>query len=140
MKIPTIRKPRCYMVHAIAPAEITPAEANRLINAMTADQTLPLSVWHDHFLGQPRGGMILFYVANQAEQKALYTQQHLPGWQVQIHPLIYSFSPSAFDAQTGYTLRAYRDTDWPTLRAENRPNYGERNLSAEAETGVEAVD
>ena len=133
--IPT-KKARCYLVYALAPDGLKAKEANRIINEMTADAGLPLALWHDHFIGQA-GGTIIFYVEKQEEQTALFENQHLQGWQVDYRPLVFSFSPSAFDAQVGYTLKNYRDTDWETLRNSERPNYGERDLSQEAESGVE---
>jgi len=133
--IPT-KKPRCYLVYTLAPQGTKASEANRIINEMTADSSLPLSLWHDHFIGKA-GGTIIFYVATQEEQIALFENKHLDGWQVDYRPLVYSFSPSAFDAQIGFTLKNYRETDWTELRNRDRPNYGERNLSEEAETGLE---
>ena len=47
------RKPRCVLLYALAPAGINPAEANRLLNEMSADRSLPLALYHDHFLGSP---------------------------------------------------------------------------------------
>ena len=133
--VPT-KKPRCYLVYALAPEGVRAAEANRLVNKMTADKTLPLALWHDHFIGQA-GGSMIFYVENPAQQQALFEGEHLKGWQVDYRPLVFSFSPSAFDAQTGFTLQNYRDTDWKTLRDSERPDYGERNVVQEAETGEE---
>ncbi len=133
--IPT-RKPRCYLVYALAPQGVRAAEANRMINDMTADSDLPLALWHDHFIGQA-GGCIIFYVENQEQQKALFANQHLAGWDVDYRPLVFSFSPSAFDAQTAFTLKQYRATDWAELRTKERPNYGARNVNQEAESGEE---
>lgn len=131
------KKPRCYLLYALAPKTVRAAEANRAINAMTADTSLPLALWHDHFIGQA-GGCILFYVATPEEQDALIASKHLQGWQVDYRPLIYSYSPAAFDAQTSYTLKNYRQTDWDDLRQHERPAYGTRNTQQEADTGKEA--
>ena len=133
--VPT-KKPRCYLVYALAPAGVKAAKANATVNAMTADPDLPLALWHDHFIGEA-GGCILFYVETQQEQKALFESQHLMGWQVDYRPLVFSFSPSAFDAQTAFTLKSYRATNWEDLRGQERPNYGERNVAQEAETAKE---
>jgi hypothetical protein len=54
---------------------------------------------------------------------------------VEIQPLIFSHSPSAFDEQTAFTLRAYRGVNWETLQNEQRPSFG--NPSREAETAQE---
>lgn len=133
--IPT-KKARCYLVYALAPQGTRAAEANRLINAMTADKSLPLALWHDHFIREP-GGSIIFYVESQKEQEVLFSSEHLKGWKVDFRPLIFSFSPSAFDAQIGFTTENYRDADWTELRDKERPNYGERNVTQEAETAQE---
>ena len=133
--IPT-KKARCYLVYALAPESVAAKEANRVINEMANDKSLPLALWHDHFIGDA-GGSIIFYVETPEQQEVLFNNKHLTGWQVDYRPLVFSFSPSAFDAQTDFTLKTYRDTDWQTLRETNRPNYGERNLSEEAETGKE---
>ena len=133
--VPT-KKPRCYLVYALAPKGVGAAKANRILNEMVADPELPLALWHDHFIG-PAGGCILFYVASQAEQQALFKAKHLRSWQVDYRPLVFSFSPSAFDAQTAFTLQRYRATNWETLRNSERPDYGKREVAQETETGVE---
>jgi hypothetical protein len=57
------------------------------------------------------------------------------GWRVEYHPLIFSYSPSAFDEQVAFTLKAYRDMNWESLQREKRPSYGEP--AREAETAAE---
>ncbi|MDJ0754150.1 MAG: hypothetical protein QNJ45_11565 [Ardenticatenaceae bacterium] len=129
------RKPRCVLVYALAPEGTKPPDANQAINAMSADQNLPLILWHDHFLGVP-GGVMLFFVENEAERDALINSPHLAGWHVEMRPLIYSFNPAAFDEQIAYTMKAYRGQDWEIVRQESRPSYGnprEEVLSAEEE-------
>ena len=135
--LPGLRKPRCFLVYALAPEGITAAQANTIFNNFVADKALPLVVYHDHFIGD-LGGVAVFFAENTQEREALYQAQHLDGWQVAIHPLIYAYSPAAFDAQTAYTLRAYRGADWERLRQEKRPRYGDPNR--EAETGREVID
>jgi hypothetical protein len=125
-----IRKPRCFLLYALAPSDLPAAEANRILNAFIADPHLPLAVFHDHFIGQP-GGIIIFYVETAAEREALLAQMYLEGWHVEIQPLIFSHSPSALDAQIAFTLRAYRGVDWETLQKDNRPTYGSPNREAE---------
>jgi hypothetical protein len=129
-----IRKPRCFLLYAIAPAEMSAAEANRILNALIGDPALPLAVFHDHFIGEP-GGMVIFYVETTEEREALLSQTFLDGWRVEIQPLIFSYSPSALDEQIAFTLRAYRGVNWETLQKEQRPAYG--NPSREAETAEE---
>lgn len=129
-----IQKPRCFLLYALAPEGVRPAEANRILNAFIADAALPLAIFHDHFIGQP-GGVIIFYVETAEERDALLTQKYLAGWQVDIQPLIFSHGPSAFDEQIAFTLKAYRGVDWELLQKDKRPAYG--NPSREAETAQE---
>ncbi|HSL44694.1 MAG TPA: hypothetical protein VK897_14755 [Anaerolineales bacterium] len=129
-----IRKPRCFVLYALAPVDMPAAEANRILNAFLGDPALPLAIFHDHFIGQP-GGIVIFYVETPQARDALLTQNYLDGWHVEIQPLIFSHSPSAFDEQITFTLRAYRGVDWASLRRDKRPSYG--NPSREAETAEE---
>lgn len=129
-----IRKPRCFLVYALAPQGIPAREANRIFNEFVGDRELPLAVFHDHFIGQP-GGLAVFFVETPDERDALLSQAHLDGWQVDFQPLIFSYSPAAFDEQTAFTLGAYRDRDWEQIRKEKRPSYG--NPAREAETAAE---
>ena len=129
-----ISKPRCFLLYALAPLDLPAAEANRILNAFIGDPALPLAIFHDHFIGQP-GGFVIFYVETPEERDALLSQTYLDGWQVEIQPLIFSYSPSAFDEQIAFTLRAYRSVNWETLQKEKRPSYG--NPSREAETAEE---
>lgn len=105
-----IQKPRCFLVYALAPEELSALEANRLFNEFIGDKSLPLAIFHDHFIGQA-GGVAIFYVASPEQRDALLEQQYLQGWHVEYQPLIFSYSPSAFDEQTAFTLNAYRGMD-----------------------------
>lgn len=129
-----IQKPRCFLLYALAPSGMPAAEANRILNIFIGDSSLPLAIFHDHFIGQP-GGVIIFYVETREERDALLAQTYLDGWHVEIQPLIFSHSPSAFDEQIAFTLRAYRGVDWETLQKDKRPSYG--NPGREAETAEE---
>jgi hypothetical protein len=129
-----IQKTRCFLLYALAPSDLPAAEANRILNEFIGDSSLPLAIFHDHFIGKP-GGVVIFYVETAGERDALLTQKYLDGWQVEIQPLIFSHSPSAFDAQISFTLKAYRGVNWESLQKENRPAYG--NPSREAETAEE---
>ena len=129
-----IRKPRCFLVTALAPEGTPPAQANRQFNQFVADRRLPLVLFHDHFIGQP-GGVAIFFVETPEERDRLARCEALAGWQVEVRPLIFSYSPAAFDEQIAYTLRAYREVDWEQLRQEQRPAYG--NPARETETGSE---
>ena len=110
------------------------ADANRILNQFIGYPSLPLAIFHDHFIGQP-GGLVIFNVESPQERDALLAQKHLEGWHVEIQPLIFSHSPSAFDTQIAFTLQAYRGLDWEVLQKENSPAYG--NPLREAESAQE---
>ena len=138
-----IRKPRCFLLYALAPGDMPAAEANHILNDFIGDSALPLAIFHDHFIGQA-GGVVIFYVETPEERDALLAQTHLRGWQVEIQPLIFSRSPSALDEQIAFTLRAYRGVNWETLQKEQRPSSpalapgaSVGNPSREAETAEE---
>jgi hypothetical protein len=135
MKLPKIQKPRCFLVYALAPKDLPATKANELFNAYVADSKRGLSLFHDHFIGQ-RGGVAIFFVETAKEREALENLGELADWQVDIHPLIFSYSPAAFDEQIAFTLKAYRNADWESLQREKRPTYG--SPRQEAETGEEA--
>ena len=134
MANPPIRKPRCFLVYALAPEGLSPAQANAQFNDFVADHTLPLVLFHDHFIGEP-GGVAIFFVETAQERENLTQCEKLNGWHVEIRPLIFSYSPAAFDEQTAFTLRAYRGQIWERLQQEKRPSYG--NPAREAETASE---
>jgi len=125
-----IQKPRCFLVYALAPESLPAAEANRIFNEFIGDRELPLVIYHDHFIGQP-GDVAIFYVDKSEARDALLHQKHLEGWQVDYQPLVFSYSPSAFDEQTTFTLKAYRGLDWEDLQKEKRLSYGEPRREAE---------
>lgn len=125
-----LKKPRCFLVYAHTPDGMLPSDVNRLFNEFVDDRSLPLVIFHDHFIGK-HGGIAIFYCETAEEREALYNPKHLERWNVDIHPLIFSYSPAAFDEQIGYTLRAYRDKDWNTLKSDKRPSYGNPRLEAE---------
>jgi hypothetical protein len=131
MDITRLRKPRCFLLYALAPPDLPAGAANEVINRICGDRRLPLALYHDHFIGQS-GGIVLFYAETAEERDALQTglESHLAGWTFTLHPLIYSYSPAAFDAQIDFTLRAYRDKHWDMLRDEQRPSYGDPGVEA----------
>jgi hypothetical protein len=129
-----VRKPRCYLVYALAPESLPAAEANRIFNAFVADRTLPMAIFHDHFIGRA-GGVAIFFIEDARSRDSLLAQRHLAGWRVEYRPMIFSSSPSAFDEQVAFTLKAYRDVNWESLQKEKRPAYG--NAAREAETAEE---
>ena len=128
------RNPRSFLVYALAPEAMPAAEANRIFNDFIGDPSLPLAVFHDHFIGH-RGGVAIFYVHTPEERDRLLDGDHLPGWKVDIHPMIFSTSPAGFDEQIAFTLRVYRGEDWEKLQRAERPVYGDPR--AKAETAME---
>jgi hypothetical protein len=136
---PRITKPRCFLLVALAPKSMSAAEANRQFNTFIGDRELPLVLFHDHFIGEA-GGMAIFFAESQPERDALAAYQaRLPGWEIALRPLIFSYSPSAFDEQIAFTLKAYRGIGWDKLRREIRPSYGDPSHEVEvaAESGSE---
>ena len=125
-----IKKPRCFLVYALAPKGFSARDANLIFNTFVGDRNLPLAVFHDHFIGQP-GGVAIFYVETPEERDILLAQKHLDGWRVEYQPLIFSHSPSAFDEQIAFTLRAYRGLNWDILQKAERPSYGDPIREAE---------
>ena len=125
-----IKKPRCFLVYALAPQGLSASVANRIFNEFIAEPGLPLALYHDHFIGQP-GGLAIFFVETTAERDTLLAQKYLDGWQVEYQPLVFSYTPAAFDEQIAFTLKAYRGIDWERLQKEQRPTYGRPLLEAE---------
>lgn len=128
-------KPRCVLVYAEAPEGLSARDVNSIFNNYVADSSLPLVLFHDHFLGV-RGGMAIFYVTSQEERDRLVASKGLEGWHVEFRPLIFSFSPSAFDEQIAYTMQEYRGADWEAIQKESRPAY--TNPVHEADTAEES--
>jgi hypothetical protein len=122
--------PRCFLVYALAPEGMPAAEANRFFNEFVGDRKLPLAIFHDHFIGNA-GGVAILFVENTEQRDLLLDGDHLPGWKVDIHPLIFSYSPAAFDEQITFTLKAYRERDWETLQKEDRPSFGDPRREAD---------
>lgn len=125
-----IKKPRCFLVYALAPEGFPASDANRIFNAFIAEPGLPVALYHDHFIGQP-GGVAIFFVVTPQERDALLEQKFLDGWKVEYQPLIFSYSPAAFDEQIAFTLKAYRGIDWDYLQKVQRPSFGNPNVEAE---------
>ncbi len=92
-------------------------------------------VYHDHFIGNP-SGLAVFFVESRARRDLLLDEDLLPGWKVEMQPVIFPHSPAAFDEQIAFTVKAYRSEDWEKLQNEDRPVYGARK---EAETATEDV-
>jgi rhodanese-related sulfurtransferase len=107
---------RCHLVSALARAGVSAREANELLNEYVADRSRGLAVWHDHFVGE-HGGAVVLDVRDDDEEARLAEAGPLEGWQLSVHPLTFSLSAVGFSAQTSLTLEGYRDVTLDELRA-----------------------
>jgi hypothetical protein len=98
---------RCYLVYALAPEAMTAREANELLNEYVGEARRGLCVWHDHFVGE-HGGAIVLDVRSNEERALLDDAGPLVGWRIAAHPLTFSLSAVGFAAQTSFTLERYR--------------------------------
>ena len=107
---------RCHLVYALAPPSVTAREANDLLNEYVADPNRGLAVWHDHFVGE-HGGAVVLDVRDDDEEARLGDPGPLEGWQLSTHPLTFSLSAVGFSAQTEFTLEQYRSVRLDELAA-----------------------
>jgi hypothetical protein len=107
---------RCHLVYALAPPGTTAREANDLLNEYVADRSRGLAVWHDHFVSD-HGGAVVLDVRDDGEQAHLFEPGPLEGWELRVHPLTFSLSAVGFAAQTSFTLESYRDVSLDELAA-----------------------
>jgi hypothetical protein len=107
---------RCHLVYALAPAGVSARAANELLNEYVADRSRGLAVWHDHFVGE-HGGAVVLDVRDDDEEARLAEPGPLQGWQLSVHPLTFSLSAVGFSAQTSLTLEGYRDVTLQELAA-----------------------
>lgn len=107
---------RCFLIYATSPDSVNAKEAHRLFNAYIADPSRGISLYHDHFVGKPGGGLAIFYVENKEQKIALSEPGILQGWSIISHPLTFSRTPGSFDEVIAFTLAAYRGLDWEILR------------------------
>ncbi len=107
---------RCYLVYALAPEGTTPREANDRVNEYVADKRRGLAVWHDHFIGA-HGGAVVLEIRSEEERSLLEDPGPLAGWQVAVHPLVYSLTAVGFDALTSFTLEHYGGVSLEELAA-----------------------
>jgi hypothetical protein len=107
---------RCHLVYALAPAGVSAREANDLLNEYVADESRGLAVWHDHFVGE-HGGAVVLDTRDDDEEARLDDAGPLEGWQLSVHPLTFSLSAIGFSAQTSFTLEQYRGVSLDELAA-----------------------
>jgi len=107
---------RCYLVYALAPPGTSARQANDLLNEYVADRTRGLAVWHDHFVGE-HGGAVVLEVHDEQEEARLEELGPLEGWHLRSHPLTFSLTGVGFSAQTSFTLEQYREVSLEKLAA-----------------------
>jgi hypothetical protein len=115
---------RCHLVYALAPAWVSAREANDLLNEYVADESRGLAVWHDHFVGE-HGGTVVLDTRSDDEEARLADPGPLEGWRLSVHPLTFSLSAVGFSAQTSFTLEQYRGVSLDELATQERddPRY-----------------
>jgi hypothetical protein len=107
---------RCHLVYALAPAGTSAHEANDLLNEYVADRGRGLAVWHDHFVGE-HGGAVVLEIRDEQEEARLAEPGPLEGWSLSTHPLTFSLTAVGFSAQTSFTLEQYREVSLDELAA-----------------------
>ena len=107
---------RCHFVYALAPPGTSARQANDLLNEYVADRTRGLAVWHDHFVGE-HGGAVVLEVHDEQEEARLEELGPLEGWHLRSHPLTFSLTGVGFSAQTSFTLEQYREVSLEQLAA-----------------------
>lgn len=100
-------KERCYLVYAVAPAEVTAREANELLNQYIEDRRRGFVIFHDHFTGKPHGGFAVFDVRDREAFNLLEDLGPLAAWSVRVHALTFSLAATGFAAQMALTAEAY---------------------------------
>jgi len=116
---------RCYLVYALAPADVPARAANDALNAYIGEGLRGLPVFHDHFTGKPHGGVAVFYVATGAELARLDDPGPLEGWTISVHPLVFALAPLGFFAQAEFTTEQYGGATLEELSVaqEDDPRY-----------------
>ena len=100
-------KQRCYLVYAVAPEQVTARAANELLNEYIEDRRRGFVIFHDHFTGQPHGGLAVFDVRDREAVDLLEDHGPLEGWDLAVHALTFSLAATGFAAQMALTAEAY---------------------------------
>jgi hypothetical protein len=108
--------PRCYLVYAVAPEGTSASDANDLLNAYVEAPDRGLPVFHDHFTGEPHGGVAVVEVRTEEQEARLTDPGPLAGWKVAVHALTFSLTGVGFVAQTELTIEGYGKTTIEALR------------------------
>jgi hypothetical protein len=107
---------RCHLVYALAPEGTSARDANELLNEYVAERDRGLAVWHDHFVGE-HGGAVVLDVRSEREVARLQEPGPLEGWQIAVHPLTFALTAVGFEAQIAFTLEQYRGVRLEELAA-----------------------
>ena len=113
---------RCYFLYCLAPVQLSASAANEALNDYIADRRRGVPVFHDHFIGNPHGGLAIMYVDSDEQRALLDDHGPLAGWDVRVHSLVFALTPVGFDAQTRFTLEQYGETSLDELRATEQPD------------------
>jgi len=100
-------KRRCFLVYALAPEGVSARAANDLLNEYIADKRRGIIVFHDHFTGEPHGGVAVWDVRDDEEHALLEDPGRLAGWDVRVHPLTFALAATGFAAQMAFTVEQY---------------------------------
>lgn len=109
---------RCHLVYALAPDGVGARAANDLLNEYIADRRRGIVVFHDHFTGKPHGGVAVWDVRTDEEAALLADPGPLAGWDLRVHPLMYSLAAQGFAALVDLSLERDAGTSLARLRAE----------------------
>jgi hypothetical protein len=107
---------RCHLVYALAPEGTSARDANELLNEYIAEKDRGLAVWHDHFIGD-HGGAVVLDVSSAHELARLDDPGPLEDWRIAVHPLTFALTAVGFAAQISFTLENYRDIRLEELAA-----------------------
>jgi hypothetical protein len=107
---------RCHLVYALAPEGTSARDANERLNDYVAERDRGLAVWHDHFIGE-HGGAVVLDVRSEQELARLDDPGPLAGWQIAVHPLTFAVTAVGFEAQIAFTLEQYRGVRLEELAA-----------------------
>lgn len=127
------RKPRCYLVYALAPETMTMREANNQFNAFISHPEYGLVLCHDHFVDRV-GGFAVFHAEDEKQYRLLSSAPELADWQVVFHPLTFIDSPIGFLYQSDFTMTTYRKRRLRDLMAEYEASELARDIDERART------
>jgi hypothetical protein len=114
-------------------------DTNDALDLYISDSLRGVPVFHDHFAGNPHGGLVVIFPRDDEELSRLDDPGPLTGWTLRKHALVFSLTPVGFDAQVGFTLENYGKTTLAILQAgeDQDPRYwwqrGQENVESPAD-------